>query len=605
MLCYFVAMSFPATKISAKRINNWLVFSCLFFCINGISQTNESQQNNAKVDSMIVLAAHFMDNKNYDTAQQLLLAAIPIADKQAYTSGSYFSRSYLAEVYYLNGLIDNALIILVSARKYAELSGRNDLKADVENLTGLMKDEAGFKEEAIIHFYKSLQLGDNFSRDSVFNFSHLYQVQGNLAQAYLFLHKLDSAQYFANLSYEAAAQLNSSRGKGIAAWVMGNVAMQQKNIPTATKWLETAMNVGYKSLDYELLSFTFPEYWQTLIIKSPSSATDTFQYFNRLLIEKEGQVGQLSLKSYYKKIASIFKEQNQLANSAAFMFSYDSLRTILDSTERTQRLKIFERLVESERNLIVASVANEQNEIELKNNRLLLIGLGVLFALLGLFVYLYFKFLSQRQHLKVLGLRQRLSSDLHDNIGSSLSSISLYSEVARQKIITQPEAVKNVLDKISDTTYDIMAEIKDTIWFMKPANQSFADVVTRIHNYAAPICMEKGISFAIENHYSKQFEKLSLFQRKNIYLVLKEAINNALKYANADTIVVNIAEKKGNGEIAISDNGIGLCKTNNSGNGLGNMKARAKEMNGNLEIISPSKGGLQILLQFPLTIIGE
>jgi two-component system sensor histidine kinase UhpB len=599
-------MSYTRNANFKKGLSKWIV-RCLslLLCTQSISQPAQYTKANPTVDSIIVTAAHYMDIKNYDTAQQLLLNAMPLADKLSYNIGSYFSRSYLAEIYYLNGLLDNALIVLVNARKYADLSGKNSFLADVENLIGLIKDEAGFKEEAIRHFKKSLELGGDFSANSVFNVSHRYQILGNLAQSYLSLQKLDSAKYFAGQSHDAARELASSRGKGIAAWVLANVAIREGKTDSAAVWFALAMNIGYQSADYELLSFTFPEYWQTLFHKTPKAAADSFTRFNQLLLNNNNKIGQLSAQLYLKKIAYVFKNNNALDKGAKYMFSYDSLHTVVDSTERMQRLKFFERLIEIERNLLQAEIENERKETALKNNKLIMIALSALLVLLALFVYLYFKFLSQKQYLKELRLRQRLSSDLHDNIGSSLSSISLYSEVARQKIISQPDSVRNVLDKISETTYETMAEIKDAIWFMKPTNQSFDDLINRIEHFASPICMEKDISFSIEKNDTKPFDKLSLFQRKNIYLIMKESINNALKYSKADAITIHVFVKYNWGEIAITDNGIGITATNTLGNGLNNIKTRAKEINGMLEIINAANGGVQIKLSFPLTIIGE
>lgn len=207
-------------------------------------------------------------------------------------------------------------------------------------------------------------------------------------------------------------------------------------------------------------------------------------------------------------------------------------------------------------------------------------------------------------------IRDKIARDLHDSVGSTLSSISVYSQVAKiyneQK---KQDELKNTLGKISDASGEMISEISDTVWAINPQNDNMQTILQRMESFAKPLLATADITFQFQ--YDKAIEKLSLEMtaRKNFYLIFKEAVNNAVKYAGCKNLFVHINYKNNLLEMKIQDDGNGFNmeqlvaqgKKSLSGNGIENMKRRAREIKADYRINSSTGNGTCIQLQFYIT----
>lgn len=181
-----------------------------------------------------------------------------------------------------------------------------------------------------------------------------------------------------------------------------------------------------------------------------------------------------------------------------------------------------------------------------------------------------------------------ISRDLHDDIGSSLSGISLFSQMAlsQSKSSEQP-VVHQMLTNIHQYSQVIIDRTADMVWMLQPENDSEEKYLERLQSYAAAITQPKSISlqFDIAEDFHLPFHQLRY--RKNIYLICREAINNAVKYSDCSLLQVIFKDK----EIFIKDDGKGFDNnTARSGNGLKNMQLRANESAVRLQISSSENG---------------
>ena len=165
---------------------------------------------------------------------------------------------------------------------------------------------------------------------------------------------------------------------------------------------------------------------------------------------------------------------------------------------------------------------------------------------------------------------------------------------------------KEKLTNISAFTSQTIYELRDTIWAMNKESITFEDLQARITNFinkANDTSESVDFTFQVAENISAH-HKVSSVVGMNIYRIVQEAVNNALKYAKASTISVNISEAENMLVIAISDNGKGfLLSEITMGNGLNNMKKRAHEINGEIEYHSEINKGTTILLSVPEKMI--
>jgi len=181
-----------------------------------------------------------------------------------------------------------------------------------------------------------------------------------------------------------------------------------------------------------------------------------------------------------------------------------------------------------------------------------------------------------------------ISRDLHDDIGSSLSGISLFSQMAlsQSQAASQP-VVHQMLTNIHQYSQVIIDRTADMVWMLQPENDSEEKYIERLHSYAQAITQPKNIilQFGIAHGFRLPVQQLSY--RKNIYLVCREAINNAVKYSGCSKLIVSFNEH----DIISKDDGKGFDATKlESGNGIKNMKLRAKESGVVIAIDTSEKG---------------
>ena len=203
-------------------------------------------------------------------------------------------------------------------------------------------------------------------------------------------------------------------------------------------------------------------------------------------------------------------------------------------------------------------------------------------------------------------IRVRISRDIHDEVGATLSGVALFSEIAKQKMEqhNEPDA-KIYLDHISANSKDMVEKMGDIVWTINPENDSIERIVARLKAYAVNLCGGKGIQihFQVDEAIKDFFPDMP--ERKNIYLFSKEAINNAVKYSNGSNIFFSILKINDKVTLEIKDDGIGFDMNSIvKGNGLINMQARAAELNAVLDVSSKQGNGTCIKLHINFHPIG-
>ena len=190
--------------------------------------------------------------------------------------------------------------------------------------------------------------------------------------------------------------------------------------------------------------------------------------------------------------------------------------------------------------------------------------------------------------LSVERLRTKLAADLHDNIGSSLTEISILSEVINTKLNNKDEDVTKNLNKISIKSRYLIDKMSDIVWLVNPQRDSLYDLILRLQDTYSELLADTSISFRSENLKSLEKVSLSMEHRQHLFLIFKEAINNSITHSNCSEILLNAKVEGKKLEMVLSDNGTGYLKKDDEilGNGLKNMQNRAKIIGGKLIINS-------------------
>jgi signal transduction histidine kinase/ligand-binding sensor domain-containing protein len=202
--------------------------------------------------------------------------------------------------------------------------------------------------------------------------------------------------------------------------------------------------------------------------------------------------------------------------------------------------------------------------------------------------------------LAVEALRNRVARDLHDDMGSTLSTINILSSMAKTKINDSAVKTSEYLSKISEYSERMMDTMDDIVWSIKPSNDSMQKITSRMREFASSVLEPKEIDVDFTIDEAVHDAKLNMEARKDFFLVFKEAVNNAAKYSKADKVIILVSIRDKELLLMVKDDGAGFDFAEADGNGLGNMKKRAANMKGVISIQSSKGNGTAVKLLIPV-----
>jgi signal transduction histidine kinase len=203
--------------------------------------------------------------------------------------------------------------------------------------------------------------------------------------------------------------------------------------------------------------------------------------------------------------------------------------------------------------------------------------------------------------LAVEKIRNRVARDLHDDMGSTLSTINILSSMAKAKLSTDARKTSEYINKISDNSQRMMEAMDDIVWAIKPSNDSMQKVVARMREFATNVFEAKDIEIDFRADEEVNEAQIDMEARRDFFLVFKEAVNNAAKYSKCSRAEVQVTTDHKKLVLKVKDNGIGFnVNMADSGNGLGNMQKRAAALKGTIQIQSSENSGTTVTLTVPL-----
>ncbi|MCL6493599.1 MAG: hypothetical protein K6T54_02340 [Ignavibacterium sp.] len=217
-----------------------------------------------------------------------------------------------------------------------------------------------------------------------------------------------------------------------------------------------------------------------------------------------------------------------------------------------------------------------------------------LISLITVLVLYYVFTIRIKSQLAIEKLKSRIAADLHDNVGSGLTEISILSEVAaRNKTVNHSS---NELGKISELARQLVDNMSDIVWVVNPEKDSLHDLIVRLKNSYSEMITSMGSELRVKGTHNLKNIKIPIDVKQNLYLILKEAMNNAVKHSKASLITLTANIEDDNLTIILEDNGVGINSNESSvGNGIINMNKRAKEIGWNLKINSDAGKGTSVI----------
>ncbi|WP_419803294.1 two-component regulator propeller domain-containing protein [Mucilaginibacter sp.] len=201
---------------------------------------------------------------------------------------------------------------------------------------------------------------------------------------------------------------------------------------------------------------------------------------------------------------------------------------------------------------------------------------------------------------KLEALRNRIAADLHDEVGSSISTIAIYSKIMQEQMDSLDFDKAPLLKKINDFAMEIMGSMNEIVWSINTKNDAFEDIIAHMREHAFQLFSTRScqMHFNVDDNILRL--KISMERRREFYLIYKEALNNIAKYADAQNVWISFSTSHKRIILEIRDDGKGFDPANvrKGGNGLTNMRQRAAVLHGSLSVISNVGSGTEIILSF-------
>ncbi len=458
--------------------------------------------------------------------------------------------------------------------------------------------------------------------DEAKNKNYKYLIFANNATAINFddWGKADSALFYHYRNVELLKKADDSLRFTFIFNNIGNTLLKNKRFTEAKKYVNRALvmnklkgNIYNLATNYtNLATIAYEEGRNT-------EAKENFILANKYAKESESIE---KIRDVVQQEAWFYKKIGDYKNALEKQETFYKLRDSIFNDERAAKVTEIETKYETEKKeRDLAETRANLAESELKNERKnkFIYGSLAFGLILGVLGYLFYnqQKLKNNQLLREAELKEalakietqnklqeqrlRISRDLHDNIGAQLTFVTSSVDNLKYGLQEKDDKVSDKLTSISTFTTQTIYELRDTIWAMNKEKISIEDLQARISNFIekAGIADAKvKFTFQVSEGISNQL-LLPSVKGMNVYRIIQEGVNNALKYADASEIKVNFNQIDDNYEISISDNGKGFdISSAEMGNGLANIKKRARELNGKAQIESVKGVGTKIIVSF-------
>ena len=220
-------------------------------------------------------------------------------------------------------------------------------------------------------------------------------------------------------------------------------------------------------------------------------------------------------------------------------------------------------------------------------------------TLIGLLAYSLFRYRVARL-IELERVRTRIATDLHDDIGSSLSQVSVLSEVVRRRVGSEP-SVSEPLSMIADLSRDLVDSMNDIVWAINPRRDHLSDLTHRIRRFASDVFTARDIEFNFSAPEAQHDIRLGADMRREVFLIFKESVNNMVRHSGCTEANIEFLIESGWLELKIRDNGKGFEPDHDGdGNGLVSMRQRTARIGGTLDISSNNGKGTVVRLRAPI-----
>lgn len=585
---------------------------------NGITEAQEKQFHFGETELTNTKGIYFDVSGKKDSAKYFFEKGLSLSKEYNFKSIEQMSLNNLGMFNWNNGNFQEALDYFFQALEMNRVHSPQNIQGESVYLNniGLIYQELKQYEKALEIHRKALKIREEINLESEQAIS-----QANIGVCYKSLSRFEEAIDAYKKAIALAKSANSMRNFYSFHNNLASVYQEMENYEQAIAFykiaLERPVSLGENpKSDLSIFSNLTAAYTK---LNQPKLAL-TYADKGFEIIEKDPKLKNFAGTLYKSAAESHYLLGNSKMGSeylASFISINDSIFS-KNNADAIAGLEVKFKTQEKEIQLAETRAKLAEKELKIGRKNTLIYGTSALALLLAILGYLLYqqqklknKQLQKENELKealtqiatqnkLQEQRLRISRDLHDNIGAQLTFIISTLDNIKYGFKLQNDKLGEKIQSVSNFTSNTIFELRDTIWAMNKTQITFEDLNARISNFiekASESAEKTNFSFEVSDEMNNKYLFTSV-EGMNIYRIIQESVHNALKYAKANKISVIIKEIENKINISILDDGNGFdLKNAPSGNGLNNIRKRAKEINAHVEIASSSQKGTKITLE--------
>ncbi len=569
-----------------------------FHFANGVAEKREDLSGQAEVCSS--LGHSFMRKSMMDSSRYFLDRGLALA-KEAHNyrveAGIYnnYGNVFLEESNY-----QKALDYFVQAAKLYENPLADDYgQAMALSNIGNIEYRLGNYDQALDYAWQSMNIAKRKKLDPQIGYAHKL-----LGRIYRKQKKYDSALIEYKQAQKLYVTLGDVRSAAELLQNIGNIYFDKEQHRDALTNYQQSLKLAKSISVKPLIAYSYSAIGQAYAILKKND--DALVYLDSARNAAKAIGNSYLLMDTYDAMSSVYESKGDYKKALSV---HQQLAQLKDSITQSENRQLAEEtqakyeLEKKEAQITLLTKDQELKRLALERQRAVQIGSAIALLLVIIIAFLLvnrYRVLNKAKRLaEIEQVRNTIARDLHDDIGSTLSTINIISNLAMRENLN---GNNHHLSRIAEQSSKMMESMTDMVWSINPINDSIEKVMVKMKVFAAEILEPKDIAVKFFGEESLNGLLLDAEKQKNLFLIFKEAINNAAKYSEASQVEVTLKQSEGKLMMMVSDNGKGFSEESiKAGNGLINLKSRANTIHAEFKLSSAESKGTRIEVVLPIT----
>ncbi len=508
------------------------------------------------------IAVIYREWDNYPEALKNSFAALKIFEEIGDKKGISNCYNTLGVIHHDHGNLSEALKYYYAGLPIEKELGNKRGVANCYNNIGIIHREQRNYPEALKNAFTSLKI-----KEEIGDKKGIANTYSNIGSIYIDLGNYPEGLKYFFEALKIREEIRDKFGTSLACIDIGTAKLEMHAAHEAKDWLQKGLQIAKE-------------------IESISHMQETYEG----LAAADSALGNFKGAYEHHKLFILYRDSIENTENTEKIVA---LQMNYDFSKKQDSLS----MVQAKKDIAAQKELNKQKLI--RNTFIAGTMLFLLFA--GAAILFYIDRMQRNRKKQMEAVRARISRDLHDDMGSTLQSISVMSEIARMKSTSDSsQASIPFLEKIGSASREMVDKMNDIVWAVSPQNDDFENIILHMRAYGGELLAGKDITLHFKADSGLNNITLSMERRKSFFLVYKEALNNAYKYSGAKNVNVEITKTNHTLKLVVEDDGVGFNmnedRLKTGGNGLKNINTRAAEMDGIVSITSAPGQGTRVSL---------